>query len=108
MVKVCITTGSAGLIGAETVRFFSSKGFRVVGIDNDMRKQFFGDDASTEWSRRDLETKIPNYTHLEVDIRDRASIEAVFAEYGADIALIVHTAAQPSHDWAAQDPYTDF
>ena len=69
--KICIITGSAGLIGAEAVRFFSSKGFQVVGIDNDMRKQFFGDDASTEWSRRDLESKIPNYTHREIDIRDR-------------------------------------
>src|SRR5262245_50940908 len=107
-VKTCIVTGSAGLIGAETVRFFSSKGFRVVGIDNDMRKQFFGDDASTEWSRRELETKISNYTHLDIDIRDRPSIEAVFSDYGGDIDLVVHTAAQPSHDWAAKDPHTDF
>jgi CDP-paratose 2-epimerase len=107
-VKICITTGSAGLIGAEAVRFFSSRGFHVVGIDNDMRKQFFGDDASTEWSRRELEARIPNYTHLGADIRDRTAIEAVFAEYGADIELIVHTAAQPSHDWAAKDPHTDF
>src|SRR3954468_21568900 len=106
--KTCIVTGSAGLIGAETVRFFSSKGFRVVGIDNDMRKQFFGDDASTEWSRRDLESSIPDYTHLENDIRDRSAIEGLFAEYGGEIDLIVHTAAQPSHDWAAKDPHTDF
>jgi CDP-paratose 2-epimerase len=108
MVDVCITTGSAGLIGAETVRFFSSKGFDVVGIDNDMRKQFFGDDASTEWSRRELETTIPNYQHRQLDIRDREGIEALFAEYGSDIKLVVHTAAQPSHDWAAKDPHTDF
>jgi CDP-paratose 2-epimerase len=107
-VKICIITGSAGLIGAEAVRFFSSKGFQVVGIDNDMRKQFFGDEASTEWSRRDLESKIPNYMHHEIDIRNREGIESLFAEYGADIKLIVHTAAQPSHDWAAKDPYTDF
>jgi CDP-paratose 2-epimerase len=107
-VKTCVVTGSAGLIGAETVRFFSSKGFRVVGIDNNMRKQFFGDDASTEWSRCDLETNISNYTHLDADIRDRSAIEAVFAEYSADIELVVHTAAQPSHDWAAKDPHTDF
>ena len=106
--KICIITGSAGLIGAEAVRFFSSKGFDVVGIDNDMRKQFFGDEASTEWSRRDLESKIPNYTHHEIDIRDREGIESLFAEYGSDIELIVHTAAQPSHDWAAKDPHTDF
>jgi CDP-paratose 2-epimerase len=96
------------LIGAEAVRFFSSKGFQVVGIDNDMRKHLFGADASTDWSRRELESKIPNYTHREVDIRDRERIENLFAEYGTDIKLIVHTAAQPSHDWAARDPHTDF
>jgi CDP-paratose 2-epimerase len=108
VVEICIITGSAGLIGAEAVRFFSSKGFHVVGIDNDMRKKFFGEDASTEWSRRDLESTIPNYTHREIDIRDREGIESLFASYGTDIRLIVHTAAQPSHDWAAKDPYTDF
>jgi CDP-paratose 2-epimerase len=106
--KLCVITGSAGLIGAEAVRFFSSKGLDVVGIDNNMRKEFFGDDASTEWSRRELESKIPNYTHRTIDIRDREGIEALFAEYGSDIELIVHTAAQPSHDWAAKDPHTDF
>jgi CDP-paratose 2-epimerase len=105
---ICIITGSAGLIGAEAVRFFSARGFQVVGIDNDMRKQFFGDDASTEWSRRELESKIAHYTHREIDIRNREAIEALFAEYGTDIKLIVHTAAQPSHDWAAKDPHTDF
>jgi CDP-paratose 2-epimerase len=108
LMKICIVTGSAGLIGAEAVRFLSSKGFEVVGIDNDMRKRFFGDDASTAWSRRDLESKVSNYTHREIDIRDREGIEALFAEYGSDIKLIVHTAAQPSHDWAATDPHTDF
>jgi CDP-paratose 2-epimerase len=106
--NICIITGSAGLIGAEAVRFLSSKGFEIVGIDNDMRKRFFGHDASTEWSRRDLESTIPNYTHIEIDIRDRDRIESLFAEYGTDIKLIVHTAAQPSHDWAATDPHTDF
>ena len=106
--KICLVTGSAGLIGAEAVRFFSAKGFQVVGIDNDMRKQFFGDDASTEWSRRDLEAKLANYSHRSLDIRDRDAIESLFAELGDDIELIVHTAAQPSHDWAAKDPHTDF
>jgi CDP-paratose 2-epimerase len=106
--KICVVTGSAGLIGAEAVRFLSTKGFDVVGIDNDMRKQFFGEDASTAWSRRELESKIANYTHREIDIRDREKIESLFAEYGTDIKLIVHTAAQPSHDWAANDPHTDF
>jgi CDP-paratose 2-epimerase len=103
-----LVTGSAGLIGAESVRFFSAKGFRVVGIDNNMRQQFFGDDASTEWSRRQLEATIPHYSHYNVDIRDRPRIEAIFSEYSSELKLIIHTAAQPSHDWAAKDPYTDF
>lgn len=105
---VAIVTGSAGLIGAETVRFLSAKGFTVAGIDNDMRSVFFGPEASTAWSRRDLESSIPSYTHYEVDIRDKGAIDRVFAEYGSDIRLVVHTAAQPSHDWAARDPETDF
>lgn len=83
--NICIITGSAGLIGAESVRFLSSKGFQVVGIDNNMRKQFFGDDASTEWSRRDLESRIDNYTHIEIDIRDRDRIEC-FLENTAPIS----------------------
>ena len=106
--KTCLITGSAGLIGAEAVRFFCSKGYRVLGIDNDMRKEFFGDDASTDWSRRDLEAKHPEYAHFSIDIRDRERIESLFREYGADIEVVVHTAAQPSHDWAAKDPHTDF
>jgi CDP-paratose 2-epimerase len=106
--SICVVTGSAGLIGAEAVRFFSSKSFRVLGIDNDMRRQFFGEDASTEWSRRALESGIPGYSHHAIDIRDRDGVEALFAEYGGDIAVIIHTAAQPSHDWAAKDPHTDF
>jgi CDP-paratose 2-epimerase len=106
--NIALVTGSAGLIGAETVRFFSAKGFRVVGIDNNMRKVFFGDDASTEWSRRELEATVANYVHHDVDIRDAGRVEALFAEYAADLKVVVHTAAQPSHDWAAKDPHTDF
>jgi CDP-paratose 2-epimerase len=101
-------TGSAGLIGAEAVRFFSARGFRVAGIDNDMRKEFFGQDASTAWSRRELEATIPDYVHYSIDIRDRQRVEALFAEYGSDTEVVIHTAAQPSHDWAAKDPHTDF
>ncbi len=106
--SVCLVTGSAGLIGAEAVRFFSAKGFRVLGVDNNMRKQFFGDDGDTQWSRRELEATIPNYTHFNLDIRDRDRVEPLLAEYGSDLAVIIHTAAQPSHDWAAKDPHTDF
>jgi CDP-paratose 2-epimerase len=106
--RTCIITGSAGLIGAEAARFFSGKGFRVVGIDNDLRKQFFGEDASTAWSRRALESGLPDYTHHAIDIRDRGAIEALFGAIGSDLGLVIHTAAQPSHDWAAKDPHTDF
>ncbi|BDP44145.1 NAD-dependent epimerase (plasmid) [Deinococcus aetherius] len=103
-----IITGSAGLIGSEAVRFFASIGMNVVGLDNDMRKFFFGDEASTEWNRRRLELEIPSYRHYNVDIRDFEAIEKIYKAYGSDITLIIHTAAQPSHDWAARDPFLDF
>ncbi len=103
-----IVTGSAGLIGAEAVRFFAEKGFTVAGIDNDMRRYFFGDDASTEWSRKRLQETVPGYRHHAIDIRDAQAVEAVFAEYVGEIAVVIHTAAQPSHDWAAREPLTDF
>lgn len=106
--KVAIITGSAGLIGAESVRFFSEKGFFIAGIDNDMRKEFFGDEASTDWQRKQLEDQISAYKHFSVDIRDTDKIFSIFNEYGKDIELIVHTAAQPSHDWAAKNPFMDF
>ena len=105
---VCIVTGAAGLIGAETVRFFGSRSFRVHGIDNDMRRRFFGEDASTAWSRRALESEVPGYVHHEIDIRDRAGVDSLFSLLSADVEVIVHTAAQPSHDWAAKEPQTDF
>jgi len=103
-----IITGAGGLIGAETTRFFHAQGFTVVGIDNDMRKYFFGPEASTRWSVDRLRAELKNFRHVEADIRDEAAMERVFAEYGKDISLVVHTAAQPSHDWAAQEPRTDF
>lgn len=106
--SIAIVTGSAGLVGSEAVRFLSQQGLDVVGIDNDMRRAFFGPEASTAWNRRQLETSIPNYRHCAIDIRDRDSVRALFAEHGSAIALVVHAAAQPSHDWAAQDPHTDF
>ena len=106
---VAIITGSAGLIGSESVHFFARLGFEIVGIDNDMRSFFFGESASTDWNRHRLkDTYGDRYHHYNLDIRDRLSIEQVFQEYAADIQLIIHTAAQPSHDWAAKDPHTDF
>jgi CDP-paratose 2-epimerase len=106
--SVAIVTGSAGLIGSETVRLFADKGLKIVGIDNDMRSRFFGPSASTEWNRKVLERSVAGYAHENIDIRDEAAIDAIFARYGKDIVSIVHAAAQPSHDWAAREPMTDF
>jgi len=107
--SVVIVTGSGGLIGSETVRFFCELGFEVVGIDNNMRRVFFGEEASTDWNRRALLERFPQrYRHLDLDIRNRSQIERVFKKYGRNIELVVHAAAQPSHDWAARDPHTDF
>jgi CDP-paratose 2-epimerase len=105
---IAIITGSAGLIGAEATRFFVNKGFKVVGIDNDMRKYFFGQEASTDWNRRILEETFSEYTHYSVDIRSQKDINRIFAKYGTDIKTVIHAAAQPSHDWAAKEPMTDF
>ena len=106
--SIALITGSAGLIGAEAARFFTAKGLDIVGIDNDMRRLFFGDDASTLWSRAALETDLPRYWHNNFDIRDQAAVQNIFRQYGRDIAVVIHTAAQPSHDWAARDPMIDF
>jgi CDP-paratose 2-epimerase len=106
--SVAVITGSAGLIGAEAARLFTDKGLTVVGIDNDMRRLFFGDDASTRWARDYLERTLQGYRHFEDDIRDQDAMRRVFATYKRDIAVVIHTAAQPSHDWAARDPVTDF
>lgn len=80
----------------------------MVGIDNDMRRYFFGPEASTEWSRRQLEAELPDYKHCNADIRNQDAMTRIFAEYSSDINLIIHAAAQPSHDWAAREPFTDF
>jgi CDP-paratose 2-epimerase len=106
--SVALITGSAGLVGAEATRFFSSKGFDVVGIDNDMRQLFFGPEASTLWSRKRLIHDLQRYKHYEIDIRDNDRVERLFQQFRSDIAVVIHTAAQPSHDWAAREPFTDF
>ncbi len=103
-----IVTGSSGLIGSETARFFHEQGFDVVGIDNDMRAYFFGQDASTSWNTQQLNSTLPRFRHVSLDIRDTPAIEALFQHYGNAISLVVHCAAQPSHDWAAREPMTDF
>lgn len=106
---IVLVTGSAGLIGSESVRFFGDRGFTVVGIDNNMRQVFFGAEASTKWNRDLLlEQYGDHYVHHNVDIRDPEAISHIFNHYNNEISLIIHTAAQPSHDWAVKDPYTDF
>lgn len=106
--ETVVITGSSGLIGSEAVRFFSDKGMRVIGVDNDMRREFFGDEASTEWNRKRLEEEFQEFYHHSLDIRSEKELEGLFSEYGKEINLVIHTAAQPSHDWAAKDPIKDF
>jgi CDP-paratose 2-epimerase len=106
--RTIIVTGSAGLIGSETVKRFAKEGAHVIGIDNDMRAQFFGVEASTKQTRNDLIANIRGYDHYDFDIRDAHSVAELFKTYSGKIDAIVHTASQPSHDWAARDPQTDF
>ena len=102
-----LVTGSAGLIGSESVKFFGGMGADIVGIDNDMRQYFFGPEASTDWNRQALKKKLKTaYQHYSADIRDEKKIRDIIKKHKPD--LIIHTAAQPSHDWAAKEPFTDF
>ncbi len=108
MSAAVVVTGSGGLVGSESVRQFAGLGYRVLGIDNNMRQYFFGADASTRWQVEQLKDALGNYTHFNIDIRDKEAIDAHFRKHGKNIELIVHAAAQPSHDWAAKEPLTDF
>lgn len=104
--KKILVTGSSGLIGSEVVTYFCNEGWRVVGIDNNMRADFFGPNGDTRWNQQRLQAKFPNFTHQELDIRDRAKVLAFIENFKPD--AIVHTAAQPSHDLAASRPFDDF
>src|SRR6187399_2795615 len=96
---VALVTGSAGLIGSQAVDSLVSRGFDVVGIDNDMRRQFFGDEASTSWQRGELQRRHGRrYVHEAIDIRDADAVMALLERYGDSIRVVIHTAAQPSHD----------
>ena len=106
--RTVVVTGSAGLIGSETVKRFAQDGARVIGIDNDMRAQFFGAEASTGKTRDLLVQQVRGYEHHGLDIRDASAVLELFKEHSGRIDAIVHTAAQPSHDWAARDPQVDF
>jgi CDP-paratose 2-epimerase len=106
-VSLAIVTGSGGLIGSETCRFLLDKGWDVCGIDNDKRAYFFGESGSTKEIQDEL-CKIKGYSHYNIDICDDDLIDRLFQKSGRDINLVVHTAAQPAHDWAVREPKTDF
>jgi CDP-paratose 2-epimerase len=107
--SVAIITGCGGLIGSETARHFARAGLDVVGIDNDMRRYFFGEEASTVWQVDRLRQELGTRFRAEaVDVRAAGAIDRIFAALGRDVVLVVHCAAQPSHDWAAREPVTDF
>lgn len=107
--SVVIVTGSAGLIGSEAATYFAAKGMDVVGIDNDMRRYFFGPEASTQWNQSRLQASLGRrYRHASIDIRDAGALDKLFEQYGSAVVLVIHAAAQPSHDWAAKEPITDF
>lgn len=105
---VAIITGCSGLIGSEACRFFHQKGFDVVGIDNNMRSYFFGREGSVSWNTRSLKSSLKGFVHLDQDIRNEPEMRRTFERYGSDVSIVIHTAAQPSHDWAAKEPLTDF
>ena len=104
--KKLIVTGSSGLIGSEVVTFFSNNGWKVYGIDNNMRADFFGPQGDTRWNQHRLEHDLRNFVHTELDIRDRKQVIDFLKQVMPD--AIVHTAAQPSHDLAASRPFDDF
>jgi CDP-paratose 2-epimerase len=107
--SVVIITGSAGLIGSEAALFFAGLGFDIIGIDNDMRREFFGDEASTLWNRQRLEGILgAKYRHVDADIRNYEIISNIFSQHSSAIKVVIHAAAQPSHDWAAHNPMIDF
>jgi CDP-paratose 2-epimerase len=106
---IALITGSGGLIGSQSVIHFAERGWTVVGVDNDMRSRFFGPEASTARISAALAERFPDeFTGTELDIRDVDGVDRLFARHGRDIEVVIHTAAQPSHDWAAKDPQTDF
>jgi CDP-paratose 2-epimerase len=107
-VPTAIVTGSGGLIGSESVTHLVEAGYEVIGLENNMRAQFFGPEASTAVTTERLLATHESFRSMDVDIRDADAVTRVVREHRRDLELLVHTAAQPSHDWAASDPQTDF
>ena len=106
--KIALITGSCGLVGSESSLFFSKKGFQILGVDNNSRKSFFGPDGDTTWLKNKLKKQIKEYNHFSVDIRNFKNLEKIFRKYKKKINVIIHAAAQPSHDWAKNKPFIDF
>jgi CDP-paratose 2-epimerase len=106
--SVVLVTGSCGLVGSESVKFFISKGFDVVGIDNNSRLKFFGKDGDIRDIKNNLVKFYKKYSHQNIDIRNYSGLEKIFKKYKNSIKLIIHSAAQPSHDWAKRKPFVDF
>src|SRR5262245_61602124 len=104
--KLILVTGSSGLIGSEVCSYFAEQGFRVHGVDNNQRAVFFGPQGDTRWNQQRLERELPSFVHHELDIRDRRCVPDLLNEIRP--AVIVHAAAQPSHDRAATIPFDDF
>ncbi len=106
--SIVIITGSCGLVGSEAALFFSKKGFEIVGIDNNARKFFFGKDGDISWIKSKLKSSIKKYKHYNTDISNYKALSKIFKKYKKRISLIIHCAAQPSHDWARNKPFIDF
>lgn len=104
--KKILITGSSGLIGSEVCMFFADRGFEIHGLDNNQRAVFFGPQGDTRWNQKRLESTLKHFHHHEIDIRDRAGLLKLVAQIHPDV--IVHAAAQPSHDRAAAIPFDDF
>ena len=106
--KIALITGSCGLVGSESSIFFAKKGFKIIGIDNNLRKFFFGKDGDINWVKKKLKKNIKNYSHFNTDIRNFKNLKKIFKRYKKNIKVIIHAAAQPSHDWAKSKPFIDF
>ena len=106
--SLAIITGSSGLVGSESVNFFCDKGFDVIGIDNNLRKFFFGKNGSTSWIKSQLIKRNKNFISLDIDIRNFSKLNHLFKKYSKNISVIIHCAAQPSHDYGKKFPFLDF
>jgi CDP-paratose 2-epimerase len=106
--QLAIVTGSGGLVGSDAVRRLVETGWEVIGLENDMRARFFGPEASTSHVTEELSESCAEFQAIDADVRDEENVRRIFAENASRLELVIHAAAQPSHDWAAREPHTDF